>query len=251
MKKLFGRNQIMIASLALMIAVAGYLNFLDKGEEKGENAASESEEVAMMDISLEDIASLDSDYVEADDEYLSDADMDTLSAMETEGLNAFISQAVDSDAVEGILEGEEGDVALNEEGTELNIDEVPGEAVFTSVTAVNNLADARLAKEQIRAKNKELLQSIIDNASLSEEQKSEAVATMISLTDIAEREMSSEILLESKGFKNAVVSITGETADVCIASESLSDIHRAQIIDIVQRKAGISAENIVITPVTN
>ncbi len=259
MKKLFGKNQIMIASLALMIALAGYFNFAGRSESQEGDEAALTEDVALAedtelyDISMEDIASLDEEYSEADDEYLS------MSEMDTEGLNAFIAESVDSESVEGaevaeVAEGEEEieNVAAEEvlAEAEPEIDEIPGEAVFTSSAAINNLADARLAKEQIRAKNREMLQEMMDNTNLSEEQKSQAVNSMIALTDAAEREMSAEILLESKGFTNAVVSITGDTADVCVASESLSDAQCAQIIDIVQRKTGISPEKIVITPVS-
>ena len=80
-------------------------------------------------------------------------------------------------------------------------------------------------------------------------QKTDAIQSMIALTDIAEREMSAEILLEAKGFDNAVVSITGGSADVCVAVSELTEVQCAQIIDIVQRKTGIVAENIVITPI--
>lgn len=254
MKKLFGKNQIMIASLALMIALAGYFNFAGRSDsQEGGEAAALTEDVALAedtelyDISMEDIASLDEEYSEADDEYLS------MSEMDTEGLNAFIAESVDSESVESaeVAEGSESvetEDVLAEAEPEIN--EVPGEAVFTSSAAINNLADARLAKEQIRAKNREVLQEMMDSANLSEEQKTQAVNSMIALTDAAEKEMSAEILLESKGFTNAVVSITGDTADVCVASESLSDAQCAQIIDIVQRKTGISPEKIVITPVS-
>ena len=254
MKKLFGKNQIMIASLALMIALAGYFNFAGRSDsQEGGEAAALTEDVALAedtelyDISMEDIASLDEEYSEADDEYLS------MSEMDTEGLNAFIAESVDSESVESaeVAEGSESvetEDVLAEAEPEIN--EVPGEAVFTSSAAINNLADARLAKEQIRAKNREVLQEMMDSANLSEEQKTQAVNSMIALTDAAEKEMSAEILLESKGFTNAVVSITGDTADVCVASESLSDAQCAQIIDIVQRKTGISPEKIIITPVS-
>ena len=55
-------------------------------------------------------------------------------------------------------------------------------------------------------------------------------------------------MLEAKGFKDVVVNLTGETADVVIPQTELSDAQRAQIEDIVKRKTGIAAENIVITP---
>jgi len=255
-KKIFKKNQMMIVALALMIAVAGYLNFAGKNIEEDEvasmdeNTVVDENGVALLDISDEDIASLDSEYVEVNDQY-------TDIVMDMEGdLSAFISETVDSADVEAQLAeetaGDDVDASLAEGGEVAEndtIDEVPGEAVFTSTGAINNLADARLLKEQTRARNKENLLDIINNETLSEAQKTEAINSMIALTDIAEREMSAEILLEAKGFDNAVVSITGSSADVCVAVSELSEVQCAQIIDIVQRKTGISAENIVISPI--
>lgn len=257
MKKIFKKNQMMIVALALMIAVAGYLNFAGKNIEEDEvasldeNTVVDENGVALLDISDEDIASLDSEYVEVNDQY-------TDIVMDMEGdLSAFISETVDSADVEAQLAeetaGDDVDASLAEGGevaeNDNTIDEVPGEAVFTSTGAINNLADARLLKEQTRARNKENLLEIINNETLTEAQKTDAINSMIALTDIAEREMSAEILLEAKGFENAVVSITGSSADVCVAVSELSEVQCAQIIDIVQRKTGISAENIVISPI--
>lgn len=256
MKKIFKKNQMMIVALALMIAVAGYLNFAGKNIEEDEvasmdeNTVVDENGVALLDISDEDIASLDSEYVEVNDQY-------TDIVMDMEGdLSAFISETVDSAEVEAQLAeetaGDDVDASLAEGGEVAEndtIDEVPGEAVFTSTGAINNLADARLLKEQTRARNKENLLEIINNEALTEAQKTDAINSMIALTDIAEREMSAEILLEAKGFENAVVSITGNSADVCVAVSELSEVQCAQIIDIVQRKTGISAENIVISPI--
>lgn len=256
MKKIFKKNQMMIVALALMIAVAGYLNFAGKNIEEDEvasldeNTVVDENGVALLDISDEDIASLDGEYVEVNDQY-------TDIVMDMEGdLSAFISETVDSADVEAQLAeetaGDDVDASLAEGGEVAEndtIDEVPGEAVFTSTGAINNLADARLLKEQTRARNKENLLEIINNETLTEAQKTDAINSMIALTDIAEREMSAEILLEAKGFENAVVSITGSSADVCVAVSELSEVQCAQIIDIVQRKTGISAENIVISPI--
>ncbi|MBQ7766968.1 MAG: SpoIIIAH-like family protein [Lachnospiraceae bacterium] len=261
MKKIFKKNQMMIVALALMIAVAGYLNFAGKNIEEEtvasgeENTVLDENGVALLDISDEDIASLDSEYVEVSDQYT-----DVVMEMD-EDLSAFVSETVDSADVEAQLAEETaGEDALAELSAEDSaetpelaendvIDEVPGEAVFTSSGAINNLADARLLKEQTRARNKENLLEIINNETLNEAQKTDAINSMIALTDIAEREMSAEILLEAKGFDNAVVSITGSSADVCVAVSELSEVQCAQIIDIVQRKTGIVAENIVITPI--
>lgn len=185
MKRLFKKNQVIVTSLALMIAVAGYLNYSDKiFGEKSHDVGSEQAENDLLDISMED------------DEII----------------------------------------------------ETPGEAVLTSQRTEGFVAQAKLTKEQTRAKNKEALLEIIDNQNLSDDQKQEAVAQMIEMTKIAEQEAAVETLILSKGFKEAVVSLTADGADVVVSSEELSDANRAQIEDIITRKTEISPENIVITP---
>ena len=138
------------------------------------------------------------------------------------------------------------------EMTEEQISETgtPGEAVFTTSENVDTLSGAKLMKEQVRAKNKETLLEIINNVNISEEQKQEAIDGMIALTDIAEKETAAEILLEAKGFDDVVVSITDGMVDVVVNTAELSEAQRAQIEDIVVRKTGISAENIVISTTT-
>ena len=92
--------------------------------------------------------------------------------------------------------------------------EIPGEAVYTNSGSVSSLSGARLLKEQTRAKNKETLLEIINNANIAENQKQEAVDEMIALTDLTERETAAEILLETRGYADAVVTITDESAAI-------------------------------------
>lgn len=208
-KKMFKKNQMIIAALAVMIAAAGYLNysgrlFGDKKETQEMNAELANQE--LLDISEEDIASA-SDEIKSQDS-------------DTEGK-------------------EDGSV----EGT-------PGEAVLTSGEASAVVAEAKVTREQVRAKNKETLQQIIDNKELSDKQKKDAVSQMVKMTELSEKEAAAETLLASKGFSDAVVSIADESADVVVSAKELTEASRAQITDIVTRKTGVSAENVVINPIS-
>ena len=82
---------------------------------------------------------------------------------------------------------------------------------------------------------------------MSDAQKEEAVAQMIAMTEIAEKEASVETLLLSKGFSEVVVNLTETTADVVVNAKELTDANLAQIEDIITRKTSIAPENIVIT----
>ena len=111
------------------------------------------------------------------------------------------------------------------------------------------LSDAKLLKEQTRAKNKETLLELINSSGINEEQKQEAIDSMVHMTEVAEKETAAEILLEAKGFSDVVVSINGNAVDVVVNALELTDAQRAQIEDIVTRKTDIAAENIIISTV--
>lgn len=239
------RNQIMITALAVMIAIAGYLNFAGNklGEESlvvSDDIMSEEEMTALLDLSEEDIVSdigsLEEDAVLTRN-YSEEEFVVVTDEMGMSDELAFSDIEVDMTSNE-------------EEAKEDVIEGTPGEAVFTSTRAVSTLSAAKLLKEQTRAKNKEALEEIVNNEILDSAQKEEAVANMIALTDRSEREMEAEILLSAKGFTETVVSIGDNSVDVVVCMESLTDAQLAQIMDIVTRKTQIPAENVIISPVT-
>ena len=101
----------------------------------------------------------------------------------------------------------------------------------------------------MRSKNEESLLEIIDNTAISEEQKQVAVDQMVQMTYIAQKEADAEMLLEAKGFTNVVVSISDGSCDVVLDMGDVTDAKRAQVEDIVKRKTGVAAEQIIITPI--
>lgn len=153
------------------------------------------------------------------------------------------------DISEEDLSAANGDIKSNDGEEDGTVDGTPGEAVLTSGDASAVVAEAKVTREQVRAKNKESLMEIIDNKNLSDAQKQEAVDQLLLMTDLAEKEAAAETMLASKGFKEAVVSLTSDGADVVVSAAELSEANRAQIEDIVTRKTGVAAENIVINPV--
>lgn len=274
MKKLWKRNQIMITALALMIAIAGYLNFMGKkvDEENLFTTSAQFEEAssvttedgtdmaAVTDITDESLALLPEQENGAIDESAAMTDIDSMDSEDEMVYSDYLDEnqaenvsaaaddaALDETAMAGTDEnGASGEVA---QVTEDYTGETPGEAVFTSSQAISSIAGANLMKEQTRAKNKEALLNIINAENLPESAKQDAVNSMIELTDITQKECAAEILLEAKGFADVVVSISGDVADVIVQADDLTEAQRAQIEDIVSRKTGIGAENIIISPV--
>lgn len=232
MKSILKKNQVMITALAIMIAVAGYLNFAGTNLEKEEYLSASGEGVSNTATVEEGIDTLG----ELSEEELEIVDVNGIESLDEE----FVANT------ENYL-GEDFDIAINEVTPDEG--EIPGEAVFANTSNVAALSEAKLLKEQTRAKNKEALLDIINSSELSNEQKQNAVDSMIAMTGIAEKETAAEILLEAKGFQDVVVSINGSGVDVVVNATELSDAQRAQIEDIVKRKTDIGAENIIISTV--
>ena len=274
MKKLWKRNQIMITALALMIAIAGYLNFMGKKvdeenlfttsaqfeEASGVTTEDGTDMAAVTDITDESLALLPEQENGAIDESAAMTDIDSMDSEDEmvysdyldENQAENVSAAADDAALdETAMAGTDENAASGEvaQVTEDYTGETPGEAVFTSSQAISSIAGANLMKEQTRAKNKEALLNIINAENLPESAKQDAVNSMIKLTDITQKECAAEILLEAKGFADVVVSISGDVADVIVQADDLTEAQRAQIEDIVSRKTGIGAENIIISPV--
>ena len=215
MKKIAKKNQIVIATLAVMIAAAGYMNYSGKlfpNKTKTQETNSELANKELLDISDEDAS-------------VSSGDMK--------------SQEGDSGS------GADSNAGSTDDGS---VDGTPGEAVLTNGSVSSVVSQAKVSREQVRSKNKETLQNIIDNKNLSAEEKEKAVNQMVQMTETAEKESAAESLLAAKGFHNSVVSITDDQADVIVGASELSDANRAQIEDIVTRKTGVAAQNIVINP---
>ena len=118
---------------------------------------------------------------------------------------------------------------------------------MTQAEVSEYVAGAKLEREQTHSKTKESLNEIIENDSLSDDEKQDALEKLTQLTEIIEKEAATEQLLNSKGYGDAVVSISDDNVDVVLNYDELSQADRAQIEDIVTRKTGYGIDQIVIS----
>ena len=269
MKRLFRRNQIIITTLAVMIAAAGYLNYAGKKELADSNQVYEA---GAMDISDEDILAENQAVLNSQNggqlleiPSLDDPDDGSgqvaqngadgqLAAQDGAGGEQLAQAGADGEQLaQGGADGQT--TAPDGNGGQQAADadaqtglENPGEAVLTSGMSVSDyIANVQLNREQIRAKNKETLMSLIDSTTIDDAAKQQAIQDMIDLTEVSEKENAAETLLMAKGFSDPVVSITKDKVDVVINAASITDPQRAQIEDIVKRKAEVAAGQIIIT----
>ena len=157
MKKIFKKNQVIITALAIMIAVAGYINYSDNhlgmdsaleslGNDEEDTAAAASdtdgivEEIDSLDYDLTDeTALLEENSQASQGDQGTEADQET-DASETQSQN---------------VEAQEGTDTADASQTDTSQTETPGEAVLTG--ASNFAAQAKVSREPVRSANKETL----------------------------------------------------------------------------------------------
>lgn len=220
MKKLLRKNQIIITALVVMVALAGYLSMTEREDLSLPTSNESVQDDAVADISDEDIV-LDGD-----------------------GSVSSASVA----AAEGEAAKDEAKTA--QAGSDVASRENAGEAVLVSTTVGKSFfEEAKLSREQTRAKNKETLTNLVNNANISSAQKDKAMKQIMKMTAISEKETATENLLAAKGFEEAVVTVSDESVDVIVNAENLNEQQIAQIADVVKRKTECSPDKIVISPV--
>ncbi len=278
MKNIFKKNHIIITALAIMIVIAGYLSFTNRDAvEKADNADNElteagdydeftqvtdGEEVSddgTMDIEDASEASgiLETDTTGQEDSDASDNDEDALvdENSDDQAENSDITETAKNEDTEETADISDEDVLANAQDVadngELNLEEgVPGEAVLAKATIDSSyFVSNRVKREQVRSKSKELYMELIQSPDITNEQKQKAIDGMLELTDIIDKENATEMLLEAKGFDDAVVFISDGKAEVVVNASSLTEQQLAIIESVVKEKTGIEVKNIGINPV--
>lgn len=125
-------------------------------------------------------------------------------------------------------------------------DEEINKSVETS--AKSFFKDFRYDRENTRKKEVEYIKNIIDNPNSEAEKKIEAQNQLMELANIMEKELGVEGLIKAKGFNDAVVILQETSVNVVVDKKELSPEEVAQILDIVKRETGQSADNIKIIP---
>ena len=216
------KNNVIAGVLVVMVATAGYLNFTQK------DVDTQSDEVS---YNYDEILDADSVTVLADDTdgtftAVNDADTDTETADSSE---------VTLDPLTAQAENETDNT---------------GEAVFVNADATQSdtyFVQAKLDREQSRAKQKDMLTEMINSSEIDNEQKQEFADGILEIQQRIEKETASEDMIKAKGFKDAYVRIDDETVDVVVDAETINEQQAAQIEDIVKRKKGYSSDQIKIS----
>ena len=229
------KNQIVVVLLVVMIVVAGYLNYrtddTDQMAWQGDESVYSTEQISQVVDQSEEVADAD---VTAEGVLLPGEISEE--AVETAGDAA-------TDAVESEAEAEVESEAETEEAR------APGEAIMVESDAVvpEYFAEAKVERENARAKSQDMLYELMAKEDTPEEEKSEAAQKILELQKRIEDEAAAEAMIKAKGFDEVYVRIYDECVDVIVDRQEITQQEAAQIQDILTRITGMGAEKIRIS----
>lgn len=219
--KIIKRNQLTILILALMLVTAGYLNYTSK---RGDLEAS-AEAVTINEVNVAGIG--DAKLVNSND------------IVENVIQEAKIVE-------ENIIENKEDSVSQD------NIQEAEQtkkQSVETNSKPVDNqyFVNSRLEREKMYSQMLENYQRILENTSISNEQKAIAQQEIDKITKNKNAIMISENLIKTKGIEECIIFINEKNINVIVKKEEIKSEDIAQIQNIIARELESSIENIHIT----
>lgn len=124
-----------------------------------------------------------------------------------------------------------------------------GSAPAYSPAKSDPMAGFRLEREQLRARQEAQLNDIIHTPDGDAETVSQARRQLLDMLEHARAENAIEGVLQSRGFEDALVSVSDAAANVLIRGGALTSAQSAVILDLVMRETGLTGGNVKIIPV--
>ena len=213
MKKKY-KNQIIIYVIAFMLVTAGYLNYTEK---KVVEVSSEDNQ-NRTDENIGDAKLVNSD----------DTSKDT--------------STIENEKSEQSKKANKTETKDKSETNNKDVVTTSSKEESTSKTNTEYFTSSKLERENMYSQMLENYQKMLNNSNISEEQKSIASQEIKSINNIKNSIMICENLITTKGFEKVVIFVNGESINVVVKSEKLSQEQVAQIQNIVTRE--MKTENI-------
>jgi stage III sporulation protein AH len=168
-------------------------------------------------------------------ERLADANLD-LDAQVINTDETALEDQVDEISTEKTEEGTVGEAAV--------IEDNGNEAIETAASSF--FSEYRIEREKNRSKEVEMWQDIINSDKAEDNYKDMAQEELVKIVALTDKEMIIENLIVARGFNDALVFLTDDTATVIVEAKELTPSNIAQIQDIVVRKTKLEPKDIKI-----
>lgn len=212
MKAILKKNQVIISVIALMLIVAGYMNY------------TTNEQQVLQTVALTDTK----EYADLGDAQL---------------VSANIIQE-DSNTEQNQKQNEE---IPNNQETEEKDTEKKEETVNTSTGNSQYFTESRLERDKMYSQMLESYQNILSNSQISDAQKEISENEIKNINDTKNAIMITENLIKNKGFEDLIIFINGDSINIVVKSQELSEEQIAKIQNVVSRELHGDIDNIHIS----
>ena len=127
-------------------------------------------------------------------------------------------------------------------------DRLTADPVDANVVTETFFAAYRSDREATRESEFLYLDAIISSETSSAEAKTAAEDQKLDLVERMEKELQLETLVKSKGFEDAIVTVSDSGVNVVVGAAEVTDAQAAQIYDIVQSETTFKAADVKIIP---
>ena len=219
--KVFKKNQVVIYVIALMLVVAGYLNYTASNDFTSAVQTSSSEEELEKMANIGD-AQLVSSNVVSEENFIQT------------NINEFNST---------------NNALVENDITENN--EIINNTITTSSEIFKSNKDyfstSKLERDTMYSQMLETYENILNSSNSLETQKQSATEEIKKINDTKNSIMICENLIKTKGFEEIVIFVNGNSISVIVEDEQLSSEEVAQIQNIISRELNAEVENIHIS----
>ena len=231
--KFLKKNQVIIYVTALMLVVAGYMNFTANGDLKSAVQTASSEEELEKMANIGDAQLVSSNVVSENQENISNAN-----STKSENTNET------SNSENKNLTNAENSNANNEEKNQNNIVET---STKVSNSDENYFSTSKLERDTMYSQMLETYENILNSSNSLETQKQSATEEIKKINDTKNSIMICENLIKTKGFENSIIFVNGESISIVVKDNQLTAEKVAQIQNIISREMNAKVENIHIS----
>lgn len=210
--KLLKKNQVIIYTIAVLLMVAGYLNYSTNTGEALEASANEVANTA----NIGDARLVSTDPV---DENAANELQNTINVTNTSNTNT----------------------------TAENITNNTTTQTSSTVSTDDYFAKSKLERDTMYSQMLETYENVLNSDNSLETQKQSATEEITKINNTKNSIMVCENLLKTKGFDNSVIFVNGNSISVIIGSDELTQEQIAQVQNIISREMNADIQNIHIS----
>lgn len=231
-KNLFKKNQIIVFTIGLMLITAGYLSYTNNFGSNNETKEVLTTSSDVVSSNLEQNTVQANELITNSEKVAGIGDAKLVSANVAENVNNnIIDDKNDANAESNNIEENNNveDISLNASAESL-VDEY-----FTT---------SKLERETMYSQRIENYQDILNNTNVTEVQKKTAQEEIAKLSNEQNALMIAENLIKTKGIKDVVIFVNGDSINAIVKGKDLEKSEIAQIQNIITRELEADIGNI-------